>query len=91
MALIKGASSKADISAIAVALHAIFARLGVRVWVEFVGGASNPADGLSRAGLDDAWTQAQGWTLKEVPCPAFFSMDSATVESIESIVTAALP
>ena len=91
MALIKGSSAKADISAIAVALHAIFARLGVRVWIEFVESASNPADGLSRAGLEDAWTRAQGWTLKEVPCPEFFRMESATVDSVQSIVTAALP
>ena len=70
MALIKGASAKADLCAITVALHAIFARLNVRVWIEYVESASNPADGLSRAGLEDAWTCAQGWALKEVPCPA---------------------
>jgi hypothetical protein len=91
MAIIKGASAKADLSAITVALHAIFARLGVRVWIEYVESASNPSDGLSRAGLEDAWTLAQGWTLKEVPCPAFFDMDAALVESVQSIVTAALP
>ena len=73
------------------ALHAIFARLGVRVWIEYVESASNPSDGLSRAGLEDAWTVAQGWTLKEVPCPSFFGMDAALVESVQSIVSAALP
>jgi hypothetical protein len=83
--------AKADTSAIAVALRAIFARLGARVWVEYVESASNPADGLSRAGLEDAWTKAQGWTLKEVPCPNLFQMETASVDSIQSIVDAALP
>ena len=91
MALIKVSSAKADTIAIAVALHAIFARLGVRVWVEYVESASNPADGLSRAGLEDPWILAQGWAFKKVPCPSFFDMDTATVDSVQSIVTAALP
>ena len=91
MALIKGSSAKADMTAIAVALHAVFARLGVRVWVEYVESASNPADGLSRAGLEDPWTRALGWTLKKVPCPSLFDMETATVDSVQSIVTAALP
>ena len=91
MALIKGASAKADLSAITVAIHAVFARLRVRVWIECVDSASNPADGLSRDGLEDAWTPAQGWTLKEVPCPAFFDMDSALVDSVDAILSGALP
>ena len=91
MAIIKGASGKADLSAIAVAIHAVFAKLNIRVWVEYVESASNPADGLSRAGLEDAWTNAQGWTLKEVPCPDFFQMESATADSIEAIVSGAIP
>ena len=91
MALIKGASTKADLSAMAVALHAIFAHRRLRVWIEYVESASNPADGLSRAGLEDAWTCAQGWTLKEVPCPAFFDMEDASVQSVEAIVSGALP
>ena len=91
MALIKGASAKADLSAMAVAIHAIFARLNCRVWVEYVESASNPADGLSRDGLGDAWTRAQGWQLKTVPCPAFFQMDSAIVESVVAIVHGAIP
>ena len=91
MALIKGASAKADLSAIAVAIHALFARLNCRVWVEFVESASNPADGLSRAGLEDPWTRAQGWQLKEVPCPAFFQMESALVDSVAAIMHGAIP
>ena len=86
MAIIKGASAKADLCAITVAIHAIFARPNCRVWVEYVESASNPADGLSRAGLEDAWTLAQGWSLREVPCPDFFHMDDANVQSIHAIV-----
>jgi hypothetical protein len=91
MALIKGASAKADLTAIAVAIHAVFARLNCRVWIEYVESASNPADGLSRAGLEDPWTRAQGWQLKEVPCPMFFQMESALVDSIDAIVNGAIP
>ena len=91
MAIIKGASAKADLCAITVALHALFARLGARVWIEYVESASNPADGLSRDGVNDAWTVAQGWTLKEVPCPSFFDMDTALADSVRSIVTATVP
>ena len=91
MAIIKGASAKADLCAITVALHALFARLGARVWIEYVESASNPADGLSRDGIEDAWTVAQGWTLKQVPCPSFFDMDTALVDSVRSIVTATVP
>ena len=61
------------------------------MWVAYVESASNPADGLSRAGLEDAWTKAQGWTLKEVLCPNFFQMETASVDSIQSIVDAPLP
>ena len=59
--------------------------------MEYIETASKPSDGLSRAGIEDAWTLAQGWTLKEVPCPECFQMESALVDSIQSIVTAALP
>ena len=68
MALIKSASAKADLSAITVAIYAVFARLRVRVW-----------------------TESQGWTLKAVPCPAFFDMDPALVDSVDAVVSGALP
>jgi len=61
------------------------------VWIVYVESASNPADGLSRAGLEDPWTRAQGWQLKEVPCPMFFQMESALVDSIDAIVNGAIP
>ena len=57
----------------------------------YVESASNPADGLSRAGLEGAWTRAQGWQLKEVPCPAFFRVETALVDSVEAIVAGAIP
>ena len=91
MAIIEGASAKADLSAIYVATRAVFAYLRCRVWIEYVDSASNPADRLSRAGLEDAWARAQGWALKEVPCPAFFDVDSALVDSVDATVSGALP
>ena len=91
MAIIKGASGKADLGGIAVAIHAVFARLNIRVWVEYVESASNPADGLSRAGLEDTRTLAQGSSIKGVSCPKFFQMEATTVDSIEAIVSSAIP
>ncbi len=39
----------------------------VRVWFEWVDSDSNPADGLSRDGILDSWSIAQGWDLAEAP------------------------
>ena len=50
-------------TAIVQTAHLLWLHLGTRVWIEWIDSASNPADGLSRAGLQDPWTQAQGWEL----------------------------
>ena len=36
-----------------------------RLWFEWIDSDSNPSDGLSRAGLADEWTRAQGFELLE--------------------------
>ena len=51
--------------------------LNVRVWVEWIDSASNPADGLSRGGLEDSWTQQQGWLLTEGAQPPWSSLKEA--------------
>ena len=43
--------------------------LECRVWIEWIDSKSNPADGLSRLGLLDPWTQGQGWELSEAAQP----------------------
>ena len=64
-ALIRGAAKCADASGIAETFSALQLQLSVRVWIDWVDSMSNPSDGLSRLGVRDPWTQAQGWKLAE--------------------------
>ena len=59
------------------AIHLLQAVLNVRVWVEWIDSASNPADGLSRGGLEDGWTQQQGWLLSEGTQPPWEHLEEA--------------
>ncbi|CAJ1440614.1 unnamed protein product [Effrenium voratum] len=61
--LTKGASSAGDLCFIASLAHLLYAKLSCRVYFEYIESNANPADGLSRDGLDDAWTFSQGWSL----------------------------
>ena len=65
--LIRGGSRAEDVGALAAAANLRAAELGIRIWFEWVDTTSNPADGLSRDGVRDAWTRAQGWQVQEVP------------------------
>ena len=56
-ALIKGSSPKEDSSALALVAGLLAARLGCRVWVEYVHTSQNPADRLSRGGYKDPVVQ----------------------------------
>ena len=67
--LISGYSSSPDSACLIGAVHIILAALNSRPWFERVPSEVNPSDGLSRDGLDDAWTQSQGWDLKECTLP----------------------
>ena len=51
------------------AAHLLWLHLGCRVWIEWIDSASNPADGLSRQGLADPWTQEQQWDLSTPGLP----------------------
>ena len=64
--LIRGSSKAEDVGHIAAAAQIHFLHLQARVWYEWIDTVSNPADGLSRAGLADCWTAQQGWTLAEI-------------------------
>ena len=59
------------------AIHLLQAVLNVRVWVEWIDSASNLADGLSRGGLEDSWTQQQGWLLTEGAQPPWGRLKEA--------------
>ncbi|CAE8593271.1 unnamed protein product, partial [Polarella glacialis] len=61
--LIKGASSLHDLNSIATVMHLLMAKVGCRIWFEWIDSDSNPSDGLSRDGLEDEWTKGQGWDL----------------------------
>ena len=70
-ALIRGSSRVVDAAQLAELLHAILLRLSCRVWVEWIDSNSNPADGLSRQGLLDAWTCRQGYSLAQIAAETF--------------------
>ena len=70
-ALIRGASRVADAAQLSELFHALLLKLAARAWVEWVDSDSNPADGLSRRGLQDPWTMQQDFILRHVDTTAF--------------------
>ena len=61
--LVKGSSTCPDMARIAVLCHLMLAKLGCRVFFEYVASDDNPSDGLSRNGLLDNWSLEQNWSL----------------------------
>ena len=74
--LIKGNSSQYDAGIIVAAAHLTWAKLGARVWFEWIASDDNPSDGLSRDGLLDPWTlqQVPSWSLVSLQPPSWFSL-----------------
>ena len=68
-AMVRGSSSEEDVGAVVNAVHWLLFRVDCRPWFEWVDSKSNCSDGLSRDGLEDVWTIAQGWQLKEGKMP----------------------
>ena len=64
--LIRGASRPEDLNHVAALSTVTFAKLQAKVWFEWIDTESNPADGLSRAGLEDPWTARQPWDCTEL-------------------------
>ena len=72
-AAIRGASTQGDVDHFVQVAHLLWMKLECRVWIEWIDSKSNPADGLSRLGLQDPWTQEQGWDFSEAPQPPWRS------------------
>jgi hypothetical protein len=70
-ALVKGSSSHGDLAALAAIAQLMLTKLGTRTYFEWVDTEANPADGLSRAGVNDEWTVSQHWHLQEAKLPDF--------------------
>ena len=75
-ALIRGDSTSHDIAVLAQACQWIALAHDIRIWFEWVDTASNISDGLSRDGLADEWTCAQGWHLAEGNAPPRVDLNS---------------
>ena len=67
--LIKGSTASQDVGEIAAVTHLFLCKYNVRAWFEWIDSKSNPSDGLSRLGLNDPWSQRQGWFLRNWDCP----------------------
>ena len=85
-AVVKGCSSEGDVHEIAHLAAVERCSLRTRTWYEWIDSDSNPADGLSRLGLLDAWTLQQGWSLQEYAFPATAFRD-AIVSALLAPVT----
>ena len=82
-ALIRASTSEADVLTMVQQAHLQFSRLQARTWFEWIDSESNPADGLSRDGLQDTWTSSQPWRLQEFPFPSVLGPG----ELLESLAT----
>ena len=75
-ALIRASCSEDDVLLMVQRIHLQFHALQMRTWFEWIDSESNPADGLSRSGLDDEWTLSQPWQVQDFEFP--FLSDPAT-------------
>jgi hypothetical protein len=83
--LIKCASSLHDLNSIATVMHLLMAKVGCRIWFEWIDSDSNPSDGLSRDGLEDEWTKRQGWDLGTATLPEWHELaESSFLEMLQA-------
>ena len=84
---IKGTAKASDMEFMLIYVHLTLAKYNIRLWIEWVDTLSNPADGLSRDGLLDAWTQQQNWSCREAAPPSW----SALHEFVDNVLAAPPP
>ena len=87
--LIRGTARPEDVGKLAAAVHLKLIELQSRVWYEWIDSNSNPADGLSRLGLEDPWTVAQGWDLHEGHIEDWEALYSTVPSFLREAATAA--
>jgi hypothetical protein len=75
--LIRGGSGQPDVEQLCLKTHMLWAVLDMRVWIEWIDSASNVSDGLSRDGLQDAWTISKQWLLSQADIPDWTQYASA--------------
>ena len=70
-AAMKGASKVWDMDKAAQVLQILLARVGARIWMEYVESKSNWADGISRKLGEDPWVRKHGFTTREEQVPVW--------------------
>ena len=85
-ALIRGSTRELDVHLIAQASQFIFHLSCARVWFEWIDTHANVSDGLSRLGLADDWSQAQGCSLAEFSFPEGLCLDDL-FSSLEALTS----
>ena len=64
--LVRTTSSEPDAEFVAQLCHCLLTMLHVRAWIDWVDSDSNPADGLSRVGLEDERVRSGTWNCVEL-------------------------
>ena len=78
---IRASSGLPEVDIMMQVAHMLWLHLDMRVWLEWIDSKSNPADGLSRDGYQDAWTLQQQWQLTSVADPPW-SGDLSSPQSL---------
>ena len=84
-ALIRGSSKEPDVAAVVNAVHWLLHQADCRAWFEWIDSASNCSDGLSRDGLRDAWTVAQGWNLRKGEVPPWDAVTQSRKVALKTL------
>ena len=82
---IRSSSGLPEVDIMIQAAHWMWMELDVRVWIEWIDSLSNPSDGLSRAGWEDAWTLQQQWQRMHVGDPPW-SSDLSTPHALTKVL-----
>ena len=70
-AAMKGSSKVWDMDKAAQVMQVLLAKVGARLWMEYVESASNWADGISRKLGEDPWAAAHKFTTREEKIPVW--------------------
>ena len=82
---IRGGSNIPEVETAIQVAHLLWLHLKTRVWFEWIDSLSNPSDGLSRLGLEDPWTRAQGWQLSKPGEPPWHENTSDPDQTFQAL------